>query len=194
MSILKEYSRLFIVLFITSMFISLTFITARADSTKSTTIIYNAPSASEANHYTINIPSTIEVDSNGGEMQITLDDGYEIDSDYRVIVRIAPECFIEGTLESTNARKTSKSNDYILIRLYQAGSTDSYYSLEALNSTNHIMSAGDSPVACITSNGMTTPNGKITFVRNKNGSNDKQNTNGGRYTGTITFNITGESI
>lgn len=82
----KKHIRLYATLFLVSMLISATLIVAHADSQQSTTITYTSLSPDEKNHYTINIPANIEIDENGGSMKVSIEDGYEFESDYQVSV------------------------------------------------------------------------------------------------------------
>lgn len=76
-----------------SLLISATLIVAHADSQQSTTITYTSLSPDEKNRYTINIPANIEIDENGGSMKVSIEDGYEFESDYQVSVYLYSSSF-----------------------------------------------------------------------------------------------------
>ena len=85
---IKKHIRLYMALFLVSMLISATLVVAHANTQATTDVVYNSLSPDEKNHYEINIPSSVEITENGGSMQITVADGYDLESDYQVTVSL----------------------------------------------------------------------------------------------------------
>lgn len=80
----KKHICLFATLFLMSTLISATMVVAFADTQQSTAITYTSLSPEEKNNYTINIPSTLQITGDSTPLNISVEDGYSLESDYRV--------------------------------------------------------------------------------------------------------------
>ncbi len=189
----KKYLHLYAALFLVSLLVSATVISAYAapDSQQTTTITYNVPSAAERNTYEINIPSSVDI-SYGEiekEIPITINDNYNLESSYTVYVDVAKSTF------NTNP----ESNIYKYVRLYNASTRDYYYALELKNSNDNQLyykynddTTKNLCVASFHSDSSQNTGGilKLSYVGEK--SNDTSYHDSASYTGSITFDIYGE--
>jgi|Go1ome_3_1110792.scaffolds.fasta_scaffold02626_5 hypothetical protein len=187
----KKHIRLYVALFLVSMLISATFIVAHADSQQSTTITYTALSPDEKNHYTINIPANIEIDENGGSMKVSIEDGYEFESDYQVSVYLNSNSFSSYDSSLNNNLGSSMHN---IIKLYLNGDANSsyYLGLSARAKDGSLITTVDDMVARFRADGVSkTHDGTITLSRVDSSSTNKKYKEAGAFTGTLTFNIIG---
>ncbi len=187
----KKHIRLYVALFLVSMLISATFIVAHADSQQSTTITYTALSPDEKNHYTINIPANIEIDENGGSMKVSIEDGYEFESDYQVSVYLNSSSFSSYDSSLNNNLGSSMHN---IIKLYLNGDTNSsyYLGLSARAKDGSLITTVDDMVARFRADGVSnTHDGTITLSRVASSSTNKKYKQAGAFTGTLTFDIIG---
>lgn len=188
---IKKHIRLYMALFLVSMLISATLVVAHADSQQSTTITYTALSPDEKNHYTINIPANIEIDENGGSMKVSIEDGYEFESDYQVSVYLNSSSFSSYDASLNNNLGSSMHN---IIRLYLNGDTKSsyYLGLSASKKDGTFITSVDNMVARFRADGVNdTYDGTLTLSRVDSSSTNKKYKEAGAFTGTLTFNIIG---
>lgn len=185
---MTKHLKLYVSVFLISMLFSVTAIIAYADTQQSTTITYTSLSPEEKNHYEVQIPSSVEVDKNGGTMKLSIADGYELEEDYQVNIRIASDNWSSYTTGS--GINTSTTWSY---RLYLDGnSSSSYYmTLKLANSSNSTITPGDT-ILKFRSTGIyesEKSNGTINFTRS--GGTDRDYKQAGTFTNTLIFNITG---
>lgn len=188
----KKHICLFATLFLMSTLISATMVVAFADTQQSTAITYTSLSPEEKNNYTINIPSTLQITGDSTPLNISVEDGYSLESDYRVTVTITEDSFTNYDAALGEQNPYDSNN---LIRLYLDGDTNSsyYYSLATKNSANKYLNAWNPYVFRFTSNGIdSSMDGALSLTKFENGSTDKNYKEAGNFTGTITFNIYGE--
>jgi hypothetical protein len=176
-----------------SMLLSATVLTAFADGSQTTTVTYTSLSPDEKNVYTVNIPSTVNM--NEGEdtktINITLGKAYSLEDNYVVYVDIAKSVF-KPSLSPSNQKST-------IFRLYLDGDkTSSYYrSYELTNSDGEqLYYLGNTQffgVATFHADASTNTGGSLTLTYlNTGDSTDKQYKEAGTYSGTLTFNIYGQ--
>jgi hypothetical protein len=187
----KRHIHLFATLFLVSAIISSTILEVYAtpDSTTTTTVTYNALSASERNNYTINIPSSVEMINGSAQLNITVSD-VELEDDYTVYVDVD-----KSTLNGTPT--TTESHDHML--MYIDSNKKYYYAVTLSNSKNStIFYRSDASglqnlnVATFGSTESKNTGGILNLEYNEKKSNDKSNHDAATYTGTITFKIYGK--
>lgn len=187
----KKHLHLYAALFLVSLLLSATVISAYAapDSQQTTTITYNVPSAAERNTYEINIPSTVDISygETEKEIPITINDNYNLESSYTVYVDVAKSSFNAGSDEV---------GVYKYVRLINTADKNYYYTL-ALNDSNDTQiyyRSGSQNLAVATFHSDSSQNTggilKISYVGGE--SNDTSYHDSASYTGSITFDIYGE--
>ena len=126
----KRHLHLYAALFLASLLLSATVISAYAeDSQLQTVITYEAPSSADQNTYEIHIPSSLDILYNEFEksIPISISDNYNLEPTYVVHVDLTSDSF--DTKVSDNG-----TNQYI--RLYNAADSDYYYTLIPKDSNN----------------------------------------------------------
>lgn len=186
---MRKKIKLYSALFLASTAISATAIRINATDF-TTTVTYNAKSPEEKNTYEIIIPSTLEVDENGGQMKVTIADGYSFEDDYKVGVSIESSTWEKYTTGSGINEKSEYK-----FKMYLDGNKDSYYflQLDLKDSSGEILYPTSSRIVTFCKDGIyneSKKDGTLILTRNS-ASSDKRNLNGGTYTGTITFRISG---
>lgn len=187
----KKYLHLYAALFLVSLLVSATIISAYAapDSQQTTTITYNVPSAAERNTYEINIPSSVDISygETEKEIPITINDSYNLESSYTVYVDVSFSSFNAGA---------DDVGVYQYVKLFNTKSKDYYYTLALADSTDskiyYRSSSQNLDVATFHSDSSQNTGGilKLSYVGEK--SNDTTYHDSASYTGSITFNIYGE--
>lgn len=187
----KRHLHLYAALFLASLLLSATVISAYAeDSQLQTVITYEAPSSADQNTYEIHIPSSLDILYNEFEksIPISISDNYNLEPTYVVHVDLTSDSF--DTKVSDNG-----TNQYI--RLYNAADSDYYYTLIPKDSNNtplYYNPSGDSrlEVATFHSDSSQNTGGQLNLFYSGEASNDTTYRSAATYLGYVTFNIYGQ--
>lgn len=185
---MTKHLRLYIAVFLISMLFSITAIIVYADTQQSTTLTYTSLSPEEKNHYEVQIPSTIELNENGGTMKLSIADGYQLEDDYQVKISLTSDNW-----ESYQSGSGSNISTEWRYRLYLDGNTNSPYfmNLDLTSSSNSSLKP-KSAILTFRNTGIyesEKSDGTINFTRS--GGTDKDYKQSGTFTNTLTFNISG---
>lgn len=190
---IKKHIRLYMALFLVSMLISATLVVAHANTQATTDVVYNSLSPDEKNHYEINIPSSVEITENGGSMQITVADGYDLESDYQVTVSLDSSTWTEDKYQGSAPSYGYVYQYYFKMKLQDNNSSSYALALDLTNSLGKTLVPSNNKVAVFRSDGINSDygDGTITFTRNTNYSTDKKYKEAGTFKGTLNFVIEG---
>lgn len=188
----KIHIRLYMALFLVSMLISATLVVAHANTQATTDVVYNALSPDEKNHYEINIPSSVEITENGGSTQITIEDGYDLESDYQVEVTLDKSTWTEHEVQLSSPSYGKKSV-YCFEMPLQDKDSKYVLAMDLRNSKDILLSPIDNRAIVFRSTGIFEPygDGTIKFIRNTEYSTDKKYKEAGTFKGTLNFVIEG---
>lgn len=189
----KKHIRLYTALFLVSMLISATLVVAHADTQATTDVVYNALSPDEKNHYEINIPSSVEITEDGGTMKVSIEDGYDLESDYQVSVSLASSTWTENKYQGTAPSYGYLYDYYFKMKLQNDSSSSYALALDLTNSKGTTLVPSNNKVAVFRSDGIVSGygDGTITFTRNTKYSTDKKYKDAGTFKGTLNFVIEG---
>lgn len=190
---IKKHIRLYMALFLVSMLISATLVVAHANTQATTDVVYNSLSPDEKNHYEINIPSSVEITENGGSMQITVADGYDLESDYQVTVSLDSSTWTEDKYQGSAPSYGYVYQYYFKMKLQDNNSSSYTLALDLTNSLGKTLVPSNNKVAVFRSDGINSDygDGTITFTRNTKYSTDKKYKEAGTFKGTLNFVIEG---
>lgn len=186
----KRHLHLYVTLFLTSLLLSATIISAyAADSQQTTTITYEAPASAEENIYEILIPSSMEILYNETckGIYVNISENYHLTPSYVVHVDVSPSSFNDDS-------SITGKNQYI--RLYNRVNHNYYYTLAVTDSSSKPIfysSDGDSylDVATFHSDKSKNTGGYINLEYVPEESNYTTYHGAATYTGSITFDIYG---
>ena len=186
----KRHLHLYVALFLISLLLSATIISAyAADSQQTTTITYEAPASAEENIYEILIPSSMEIlhNEDGKAIYVEISDNYHLTPSYVVHVDLAPSSF------NDDSSATGK-NQYI--RLYNTVNHNYYYTLYPTDSSSNPLyysSDGNSylDVATFHSDKSKNTGGALLLYYASEESNYTTYHGAATYTGSVTFDICG---
>ena len=186
----KRHLHLYVALFLISLLLSATIISAyAADSQQTTTITYEAPASAEENIYEILIPSSMEIlyNEDGKAIYVEISDNSHLTPSYVVHVDLAPSSF------NDDSSATGK-NQYI--RLYNAVNHNYYYTLYPTDSSSNPLyysSDGNSylDVATFHSDKSKNTGGALLLYYASEESNYTTYHGAATYTGSVTFDIYG---
>lgn len=186
----KRHLHLYVALFLISLLLSATIISAyAADSQQTTTITYEAPASAEENIYEILIPSSMEIlhNEDGKAIYVEISDNYHLTPSYVVHVDLAPSSF------NDDSSATGK-NQYI--RLYNTVNHNYYYTLYPTDSSSNPLyysSDGNSylDVATFHSDKSKNTGGALLLYYASEESNYTTYHGAATYTGSVTFDIYG---
>lgn len=189
---IKKHIRLYAALFLVSMLISATMVVAYANTQATTDVIYKALSPDEKNHYEINIPSSVEITENGGSTQITIEEGYDLESDYQVAVALDKSTWAEHEVQLGSPSYGTKSV-YCFEMPLQEKSSNYVLAMDLKNSKDVLLSPTNNKPVVFRSTGIYEPygDGTIKFIRNTEYSTDKKYKEAGTFKGTLNFVIEG---
>ena len=190
---IKKHIRLYMALFLVSMLISATLVVAHANTQATTDVVYNSLSPDEKNHYEINIPSSVEITENGGSIQITVADGYDLESDYQVTVSLDSSTWTEDKYQGSAPSYGYVYQYYFKMKLQDNNSSSYALALDLTNSLGKTLVPSNNKVAVFRSDGINSDygDGTITFTRNTKYSTDKKYKEAGTFKGTLNFVIEG---
>lgn len=190
---IKKHIRLYMALFLVSMLISATLVVAHANTQATTDVVYNSLSPDEKNHYEINIPSSVEITENGGSMQITVGDGYDLESDYQVTVSLDSSTWTEDKYQGSAPSYGYVYQYYFKMKLQDNNSSSYALALDLTNSLGKTLVPSNNKVAVFRSDGINSDygDGTIKFIRNTKYSTDKKYKEAGTFKGTLNFVIEG---
>lgn len=188
----KKHIHLYMALFLVSMLISATLVVAHANTQATTDVVYNALSPDEKNHYEINIPSSVEITENGGSTQITIEDGYDLESDYQVEVTLDKSTWAEHE-EQSGSSSYIKTSVYCFEMLLRDKDSKYVLAMDLKNSKDVLLSPSNNKAIVFRSTGIYEPcgDGTINFIRNNKYSTDKKYKEAGTFKGTLNFVIEG---
>lgn len=189
----KKHIRLYMALFLVSMLISATLVVAHANTQATTDVVYNALSPDEKNHYEINIPSSVEITEDGGSMQVAIEDGYDLESDYQVTVSLDSSTWTEDKYQGSAPSYGYVYQYYFKMKLQDNNSSSYALTLDLTNSLGKTLVPSNNKVAVFRSDGINSDygDGTITFTRNTKYSTDKKYKEAGTFKGTLNFVIEG---
>ena len=144
---IKKHIRLYMALFLVSMLISATLVVAHANTQATTDVVYNSLSPDEKNHYEINIPSSVEITENGGSMQITVADGYDLESDYQVTVSLDSSTWTEDKYQGSAPSYGYVYQYYFKMKLQDNNSSSYALALDLTNSLGKTLVPSNNKVA-----------------------------------------------
>lgn len=118
----KRHLHLYVALFLISLLLSATIISAyAADSQQTTTITYEAPASAEENIYEILIPSSMEIlhNEDGKAIYVEISDNYHLTPSYVVHVDLAPSSFNDDS-SATGKNQYIRLYNTVIMKLYMS--------------------------------------------------------------------------
>lgn len=185
---MTKHLKLYIAVFLVSMLFSVTAIIAYADTQQSTTLTYTSLSPEEKNHYEVQIPSSVELNNNGGSMKLSISDGYELEDDYQVEISVTSDNWTPYKVTSGMSTWTDLKYNLFL----DGSSSSSYYMTLTLTTSSGSTIKPQTKILTFRNTGIYEPetsDGTINFTRS--GGTDRDYKQAGTFTNTLVFNITG---